>query len=48
MSSNNTHGQTQPAASAEPLFRYRPCSDGGYEVLLHNGRIENVRKKSGA
>ncbi|MCX5470513.1 hypothetical protein OSH04_02160 [Alcaligenes sp. A-TC2] len=32
----------------EPLFWYRPRSDGGYEGPLHNGQIEDVRKASGA
>lgn len=34
--------------SQEPLFWYRPRSDGGYEGPLHNGQIEDVRKASGA
>jgi len=38
----------QPAASAEPMFWYRPRSDGGYEGPLHNERIEEVRKRCGA
>ena len=32
----------------EPLFWYRPCSDGGYEGPISNGSIEDVRKRSGA
>jgi hypothetical protein len=32
----------------EPLFWYRPRSDGGYDGPLHNDQIEEVRKKSGA
>lgn len=40
----------QPAvAQGEPLFWYRPVgSDGGYEGPIHNGAIEEVRKRSGA
>lgn len=34
--------------SQEPLFWYRPRSDGGYEGPLHNGQIDAVRKASGA
>lgn len=34
--------------STEPLFWYRPRSDGGYEGPLHSGQIEDVRKASGA
>lgn len=34
--------------SAEPIFWYRPRSDGGYEGPLHNESIEEVRKRSGA
>lgn len=34
--------------STEPLFWYRPRTDGGYEGPLHNGQIEDVRKASGA
>lgn len=34
--------------SQEPLFWYRPRSDGGYEGPLHSGQIEDVRKASGA
>ncbi|MGG5151197.1 hypothetical protein [Alcaligenes aquatilis] len=34
--------------SQEPLFWYRPRSDGVYEGPLHNGQIEDVRKASGA
>ena len=34
--------------SQEPLFWYRPRSDGGCEGPLHNGQIEDVRKASGA
>lgn len=46
-------GETQasgqaPAASAGPLFWYRPRSDGGYEGPIHNAAIERVRKESGA
>lgn len=34
--------------STEPLFWYRPRSDGGYEGPLHSGQIGDVRKASGA
>ncbi|WP_368928671.1 hypothetical protein [Alcaligenes faecalis] len=34
--------------SKEPLFWYRPRSDGGYEGPLHSGQIKDVRKASGA
>lgn len=34
--------------SQQPLFWYRPRSDGGYEGPLHNGQIEDIRKASGA
>ncbi|WP_447578333.1 hypothetical protein [Achromobacter kerstersii] len=34
--------------AGEALFWYRPCSDGGYEGPIHNDRIEDVRKRSGA
>ena len=32
----------------EPLFWYRPRSDGMYEGPIHNAQIEQVRKQSGA
>lgn len=32
----------------QPLFWYRPRSDDGYEGPIHNDRIEDVRKQSGA
>lgn len=32
----------------QPLFWYRPCSDGGYEGPIHNASIGDVRKRSGA
>ena len=32
----------------EPVFWWRPCSDGTYEGPLHNNSIERVRKLSGA
>jgi hypothetical protein len=32
----------------EPLFWYRPRSDGGYEGPLHNDTIDTVRKECGA
>ncbi|THF58049.1 hypothetical protein [Pseudothauera rhizosphaerae] len=31
-----------------PMFWVRLCSDGGYEGPIHNDRIEDVRKHSGA
>lgn len=41
---------TTPAQSqqAEPLFWYRPSSDGGYEGPIPHSSIEEVRKNSGA
>lgn len=39
--------QPQPAAQQEPLFWYRPRSDGLYEGPIHNAQIERVRKESG-
>lgn len=36
------------AEHAEPMFWVRLCSDGTYEGPLHNRRIEDVRKRSGA
>jgi hypothetical protein len=39
----------KPAAAVqEPLFWYRPCSNGMYEGPIHNAQIEEVRKQSGA
>lgn len=38
----------QKANNENPLFWYRPRSDGGYEGPLHNDQIEDVRKASGA
>ena len=38
----------QPAAGQEPMFWVRLCSDGLYEGPIHNARIEEVRKQSGA
>lgn len=35
-------------AQVEPVFWYRPRSDGVYEGPIHNTQIENVRKESGA
>ena len=32
----------------EPVFWWRPCSDGAYEGPIHNSSIERVRKQSGA
>lgn len=37
-----------PALGQEPLFWYRPCSNGMYEGPIHNAQIEEVRKQSGA
>ena len=37
----------QPAQQ-EPLFWYRPCSNGMYEGPIHDAQIESVRKESGA
>jgi hypothetical protein len=37
----------QVAATAQPLFWYRPRSDGGYEGPIHNETIEKVRRDSG-
>jgi hypothetical protein len=33
---------------SEPMFWVRLCSDGGYEGPIHNKKIEEVRKQSGA
>lgn len=39
----------QPGTAAgEALFWYRPRSDGWYEGPIHNDRIEEARKRSGA
>lgn len=32
----------------EPVFWYRPRSDGGFEGPIHNSALEDVRKASGA
>ena len=49
---NGADAQTPPGDSApgagDALFWFRPCSDGGYEGPIHNDRIEDVRKLSGA
>lgn len=37
----------RPAEHAEPLFWYRPRSDGGFEGPIHNDSIGDVRKRSG-
>lgn len=37
-----------PAAGQEPVFWVRLCSDGLYEGPIHNARIEEVRRQSGA
>ena len=37
----------QPQGEQEPLFWYRPRSDGMYEGPLHKSQIERVRKESG-
>lgn len=42
------HGVEQPAQQQEPLFWYRPCSNGMYEGPIHNAQIERIRKESGA
>lgn len=34
-------------AQGDPLFWYRPRSDGLYEGPIHNAQIEKVRKESG-
>lgn len=39
-------GADQPAQQ-EPLFWYRPRSDGFYEGPIHNAQIEQIRKDSG-
>lgn len=33
---------------AKPMFWVRLCSDGCYEGPIHDSRIEDVRKQSGA
>lgn len=33
---------------ADPIFWYRPRSDGGFEGPIHNDSIEQARKESGA
>ena len=38
----------RPAQQQEPVFWYRPCSNGMYEGPIHNAQIERVRKESGA
>ena len=49
---NESHFRTRQERAKpvqrEPLFWYRPCSDGGYEGPISNGSIEDVRKRSGA
>ncbi len=42
-----THPQPE-AEKQEPLFWYRPRSDGFYEGPIHNAQIETVRQESGA
>lgn len=43
------HTCTPPAQpQQEPLFWYRPCTNGMYEGPIHNAQIERVRKESGA
>ena len=37
----------QPQGEQEPIFWYRPRSDGLYEGPLHKSQIERVRKESG-
>ena len=36
------------AEKQQPLFWYRPRSDGFYEGPIHNAQIETVRQESGA
>ena len=36
------------SAGSEPMFWVRLCSDGLYEGPIHNARIEEVRRQSGA
>ncbi len=38
----------QKQKHGEPLFWYRPRSDGFYEGPIHNAQIETVRKECGA
>jgi hypothetical protein len=38
----------QPTSFDDPLFWYRPRSDGYYEGPIHNARIEKARRESGA
>lgn len=36
------------AGGGEPMFWYRPCSNGMYEGPIHDAQIESVRRESGA
>lgn len=38
----------QHDARQEPVFWFRPRSDGGFEGPIHNSALEEVRKASGA
>ncbi len=40
--------EAKAGPAQEPLFWYRPRSDGMYEGPIHNAQIEQVRKQSGA
>lgn len=42
------HRSLAEAEKQEPLFWYRPRSDGFYEGPIHNAQIEKVREESGA
>lgn len=42
------HRSAQPLASRKPMFWVRLCSNDGYEGPIHNDRMEEVRKRSGA
>jgi len=40
--------RSQHDTRQEPVFWYRPRSDGGFEGPIHNSALEDVRKASGA
>lgn len=40
--------QRQDDTKKDPVFWYRPRSDGGFEGPIHNSALEDVRKASGA
>ena len=40
--------RSQHDTRQEPVFWYRPRSDGGFEGPIHNSALEEVRKASGA